>query len=262
MTDEPLVAIERHGEVGVVTLRRERKLNALSTQLERQLDDALRGDVIAAARALVLAGSGRAFSAGADVDEMRGADPTSILEYYRDVGDVYERLAALPIATVAAVHGYCLGGGLELALAADVRVADASAVFGLPEVGIGILPSSGGTHRLVRAVGAARAKELIFVRERIDAREALRLGLVAEVVSEGAALDRAMEIAGRLADLPPLAVQVTKRAIDQMADSSREAGILLERLAYAALAETPDARAAADRFVNRRADASPSEPSG
>jgi enoyl-CoA hydratase/carnithine racemase len=251
MTDE-LVDAGRDGAVAVVTLRRERKLNALSSELERQLDAVLVGDALRDARALVLAGSGRAFSAGADVEEMRGADAAAIVEYYRDVGEVYERLAALPIPTVTAVHGYCLGGGLELALATDVRIADETAVFGLPEVGIGILPSSGGTHRLVRALGTARAKELIFVRERLDAAEAFRIGLVAEVVPAGAARERAIEIAARLAELPPLAVEVTKRAIDQMADSSREAGILIERLAYAALADTPDARAAADRFADRR----------
>jgi enoyl-CoA hydratase/carnithine racemase len=258
MIDERLVDAERHGSVAVVVLRRERKLNALSSALERQLGDAVGDEALAGARALVLAGSGRAFSAGADIDEMRGADPASIVEYYRDVGEVYERIAGLPIPAVTAIHGYCLGGGLELALATDVRIADETAVFGLPEVGIGILPSSGGTHRLVRALGAARAKELIFVRDRIDADEAFRMGLVAEVVPAGGARERAMEIARRVAELPPLAVEVTKRAIDQMADSSREAGILIERLAYAALAGTPDARAAADRFVDRRGAPPPS----
>ncbi len=105
--------------------------------------------------------------------------------------------AALPQPTIAAIHGWCVGGGLELALAADFRVADESARFKLPEVAIGIIPSSGGTHRLVRLLGTARAKELVFLRERIDAAEAFRIGLVTEVVAEGSALDRALELASR-----------------------------------------------------------------
>jgi enoyl-CoA hydratase/carnithine racemase len=160
-------------------------------------------------------------------------------------------MAALAQPTIAAIHGYCLGGGLELALAADFRVADETAVFGLPEVELGILPSSGGTHRLVRVVGPARAKELMLLRERFGAEEALRLGLVTEVVSEGQALARALELAERVASLPPLAVSVAKQASDLMAESSREAGVALERLAYGMLAQTDEARGAAERFETR-----------
>ena len=255
-----LVAVARRGTVCVVTLNRPAKLNALSTDLERQLDAAIRSDAVAGAGALVITGSGRAFSAGADIGEMRDADPAGVMAYYRETGEIYERIAALPQATVCAIHGYCLGGGLELALATDLRVADEAAVFGLPEVKIGILPSSGGTHRLVRAVGPARAKELILLRERVDAAEAHRIGLVAEVVTEGTALERGVRIAERLAALPPLAVELAKRAVDQMADSSREAGILIERLAYGVLANTTDARAAADRFVSEHEHGGPSGP--
>ncbi len=168
--------------------------------------------------------------------------------YYRDTGAVYERFARLPIPTFAAIHGYCLGGALELALAADFRVADETAVFGLPEVSLGILPSSGGTHQLVRLLGTARAKELALLRERLDAAEALRVGLVTEVVAEGDALDRAVELATRLAELPPLAVSLTKEAIDALGESSREAALLVERIGYAALAQTDEARAALDAF--------------
>lgn len=254
-----LVAVARRGPVCVVTLNRPAKLNALSTELERQLDGAIRSDAVVSASALVFTGRGRAFSAGADVGEMRDADPARVMAYYRETGEVYERIAGLPQPSVSAIHGYCLGGGLELALATDLRVADEAAVFGLPEVRIGILPSSGGTHRLVRAVGPARAKELVLLRERVDAAEAHRIGLIAEVVPEGTALERGVEIAERLAALPPLAVEIAKRAIDQMADSSREAGILIERLAYSVLGGTPDARAAADRFVSEREHGGPSE---
>jgi enoyl-CoA hydratase/carnithine racemase len=247
-----LVDVRGDGPVAVVTLRREAKLNALSTALEGALDAALGRPEVRDARAVVITGGARAFSAGADVAELRDRDPRAILDYYRATGAVYERVAALPAPTIAAIAGWCLGGGLELALACDFRVAEAAATFGLPEVGIGILPSSGGTLRLVRLVGAARAKELVLLRERLDADEARAAGLVTEVVADGAALDRALELAGRLAALPPLAVSVAKQAIDAMPEASRDAGLLVERLAYALLAGTAEARDAAAAFTEKR----------
>lgn len=248
-----LIGVARRGEVSVLTLRRPQKLNAISSAMERELAVALESENVRSGRAVVLAGEGSAFSAGADVAEFRDATPAAIIAYYRETGDVYERFAAHPRPTIAAIHGWCVGGAFELALAADFRVADTSAVFRLPEVAIGILPSSGGTHRLVRLLGTARAKELALLRESVDAAEALRLGLVTEVVPEGEALERAVELGERLAELPPLAVTLTKQAIDAMAESSREAGILIERIAYAALAQTPEAEGAVEAFLSRHA---------
>jgi enoyl-CoA hydratase/carnithine racemase len=180
---EPLVEVRAQGAAAVVTLRRERKLNALSAALEDALGGALDAPEVRAARVVVVTGGARAFSAGADVTELRDAEPAAILDYYRRTGAVYERIAALPQPTIAAISGWCLGGGFELALACDFRVADETAVFGLPEVAIGILPSSGGTYRLVALVGAARAKELVLLRERVTAREAVALGVVTDVVA-------------------------------------------------------------------------------
>ena len=137
-----------------------------------------------------------------------------MLRYYNDTGGVYEELAALPQPTIAAIHGYCLGGALELALALDFRIADESAVFGFPEVSLGILASSGGLHRVTRLLGPARAKELFLLAERFGADDARRAGVVTEVVEEGKALDRALEIAARLAALPRDAVAVTKQGAD------------------------------------------------
>lgn len=252
MSDEGLVEVRAHGRACVVALRRESKLNALSTALEGALGDALGHPDVRASACVVFSGGERAFSAGADVSELRDLDPASILAYYRETGAVYERVAALPQPTISAIAGYCLGGGLELALATDFRVADPSAVFGLPEVGIGIVPSSGGMHRLVRMLGVARAKELVLLRDRFGADEARDLGLVAEVAPEGGALDRALELAERIAGLPPMAVALAKQAIDCMPEASREAGLALERLAYGLLAQTDDAREAAEAFTEKR----------
>jgi enoyl-CoA hydratase/carnithine racemase len=247
-----LVELRTEGAVCVLVLNRPEKLNAISTAVERELLAALESDAARSSRCFVLAGAGRAFSAGADLAEVSRQGPEGIAAYYRDTGDVYERFAALPQPTIAAIHGYCLGGALELALAADFRVADETAVFGLPEVELGILPSSGGTHRLVRIVGPARAKELMLLRERFDAVEAFRLGVVTEVVSAGEAVDRALQLAERLVSLPPLAVSASKQAADLLAESSRDAGIALERLAYGMLAQTDEARAAAEAFGKRK----------
>jgi enoyl-CoA hydratase/carnithine racemase len=247
-----LVDVRSEGAVAVVALRREEKLNALSTAVEGALGAALERPEVRDARAVVVTGGERAFSAGADVTEFRDRDPRAILEYYRATGAVYERVAGLSVPTVAAIAGWCLGGGLELALACDFRVAEESATFGLPEVSIGILPSSGGTHRLARLVGAARAKELVLLRERLTAAEALGFGLVTEVVADGAGLDRAHEIAARLAALPPVAVTVAKQALDAMPEASRDAGLLVERLGYGLLAQTADAAEAAAAFTEKR----------
>jgi enoyl-CoA hydratase/carnithine racemase len=248
-----LVEVTRHGAAAVVTLRREEKLNALSSALEAAIGDALDSEQVRDAAAVVFTGGPRAFSAGADVEELRDMDPAAILAYYRATGGVYERVARLPQPTISAIAGHCLGGGFELALATDFRIAETTASFGLPEVAIGIVPSSGGTHRLVRLVGTARAKELILLGDRFGADEAHRLGLVTDVAEARAGLDRALELAERLAQLPPLAVALAKQVVDAMPDASYDAGILLERLAYGMLAQTADAAEAAAAFTEKRA---------
>jgi enoyl-CoA hydratase/carnithine racemase len=246
-----LLGIRQDEHVTVLTLQREEKLNALSNAMEQEILFALASEAVRESHCVVFAGAGKAFSAGADITEFQDADPVSIADYYATTGDVYEEIAALPVPTVAAIHGWCLGGGLELALAVDFRIADESATFGLPEVRLGIIPSSGGTHRLVRMLGPAKAKELMLLGRRFDAQEAQSLGLVNEVVPAGDALKRALEVGHELAALPPLAVQTAKRAADLMPEASREAAILIERLAYAALAQTPEAQQAVEDFTRR-----------
>ena len=248
--DEETVSVRREDAVAVVELRRERKLNALSTAMEERLDAAVASAEVRESRCVVFTGGPRAFSAGADVKEFRDADAASVAAYYAGSGGLYERIARLPQPTLAAISGYCLGGGLELALATDIRIAAASAEFGLPEVGLGIIPSSGGVLRLTRAVGPARAKELILRGRRFGAAEAHAIGLVAEVADD--ALARALEIAAELAALPPLALRTAKTTIDLAAESSREAAILMEQLAYGMLAATPAAQDAATAFTEKR----------
>jgi enoyl-CoA hydratase/carnithine racemase len=246
-----LVRLERLEHACVLTFNRAEKLNAISAEVERELCAALETPELRDAPCVIFTGGPRVFSAGADINELGGLDPATIVSYYDETGDFPERVADLPQPTFCAISGYCLGGGLELALATDFRIADQSAVFGLPEVELGILPSWGGTHRLVRLLGPAHAKELIFLRERFSAAEAHRLGLVTEVVGDGESLDRALTHAVRIASLPRLAVRVTGRVIDAMPESSRTAGLELERLAYGLLAQDPAADAASERARKR-----------
>jgi enoyl-CoA hydratase/carnithine racemase len=252
------VDVERQGDVAVLTLRREAKLNALSTALEQALLDALDQPDVASSRVVVITGAGRAFSAGADVTEIRDLEAEAIAAYYRGSGRVYEAVASLPQATISAIHGYCLGAGLELALATDLRVADENAVFGVPEIDLGILPGSGGLVRLVRLLGPARAREMVLLGARVDTTDAQRYGLVTEVAPSGRALDRALLLATRLAAKPALAIAVAKQAIDAAAESSTAAALLVERLAYGMLNTAPDARDRTTAFGQR--PATPDDP--
>jgi enoyl-CoA hydratase/carnithine racemase len=234
-SSQGLVRLHDHGDVVVVQLDRSAKLNALSTALEQELLDVVRSATVRKSRAVVFTGSPKAFSAGADTSQLPEMTPERIAAYYRGSGSLYEVVARLPQPTVAAVSGYCLGAGFELALACDVRIADVGAQFGFPEVGLGILPSSGGLTRLVRAVGPAVARELVLMGERFSAEEARRLGLVREVVPEGQTVKTALERAGHLAGQPAMAVAWTKAAIEAAAESSSATSLLIEQLAYAAL---------------------------
>lgn len=234
-TDTGTVEVRREGEVAVLTLRRERKRNALSTHLEAELLRSLHSAAVTSSRAVVLTGGDSVFSAGADVTELREMTPQAIAAYYRASGSVYEVLAGLPQPTVAAITGYCLGGGLELALAADIRVADPAAVFGFPEIGIGILPSSGGVTRISRIVGAGRARDLVLRGRRFDTVQAEQWGIVTEATAPGEHVTQAMALARELAEYSPLALRITKQVLDVSLDAPQHAALLLEQLAYSTL---------------------------
>jgi enoyl-CoA hydratase/carnithine racemase len=239
-----IVEIESREQTCIVRLWRPDKLNAISGEMERALCEAMVSPQVIEARCVIFTGGPSVFSAGADLGETSGYTPAQIMASYRGTGDFAERIADLPQPTISAIAGYCIGGGLELALACDFRVAEEGASFRLPEVALGILPSWGGCQRLVRLLGPARAREVILLRESVDAPEAHRLGMITEVVGSGRSLERALELAQRLSGLPPLAVSVTREVIDAMPETSRSSGLALERLAYGMLAQTTEADAA------------------
>jgi enoyl-CoA hydratase/carnithine racemase len=204
-------------------------VNALSTavlgELDQRISELSREPTV---RAVVLTGDGQYFSAGADVKEMATLDIASAPDVARRGSSIYGRVAAFPAPVIAAVNGLALGGGLELALACDLRIAGESAKFGAPEVGIGLIPAYGGTQRLPRLVGLAKAKELIFTGAMISAAEAARIGLVNRTVPAGQELRAARDLAHTIAQKSPRAVRASKRAMQEGLDLSLEEGLANE----------------------------------
>ena len=242
---EPLVRTERRDD-GVAVVRLDNgKVNALSTALLHELREVARDLTDDPPGAVVVTGSDRVFAAGADISEFGGPDEAAV------VGHAFLRaldaVAAIPRATIAAVAGVALGGGCELALACDFRVAATSARFGQPEVLLGIIPGGGGTQRLTRLVGPARAKDMILSGRQVGAEEALRVGLV-DRVTEGSPLDAALEWAAELARGPVAAHALAKRAIDHGLDASLAAGLALEQQLFVEVFRTDDARIGVESF--------------
>jgi enoyl-CoA hydratase len=243
----PLVTVERRADgVAVLTLDHP-KVNALSTELLRQLLGAATALTDDPPGAVVVTGSDRVFAAGADITEFGGPDEARV------IGDLFLRalnaVADIPRATIAAVNGVALGGGCELALACDFRVASERAKFGQPEILLGIIPGGGATQRLPRLIGTARAKDLIFTGRQVGATEALAIGLVDEVVAEGEALDRAVARAADLARGPLVAHGLAKRAIDRGMDITLGGGLDLEQQLFVQVFETDDARTGVASFL-------------
>jgi len=244
---------ERRGPVELLTLDRPKALNALDrATLEALLDccERLGGDT--SVRAVVLTGEGRAFAAGADIAEMRGLDAQQAEAFSRlghAVGDALESLAA---PTIAAVNGYALGGGCELACACDWIYASEKARFGQPEVKLGLIPGMGGTGRLVRRVGSAWAKELVLGGEPIDAETALRIGLVNRLFAPDALLGSALDAAEKLADKGPLAIATAKRVILQGQDADSRTAHALEQAAFGVISAGAERVEGMDAFLEKR----------
>ncbi len=248
------VAIPAAAQPGValVTLDRPAVLNALNFDLVDQLADALEAlDRDPACRAIVITGAGdRAFAAGADIRELAPQTSTTLTEAGRF--RAWDRVAAIGLPLIAAVRGFALGGGCELAMACDMIVAAEDATFGQPEIRLGVIPGAGGTQRLTRAIGKARAMELILTGGSLSAYEAHALGLVSRVVPAEATVDAALELAGRIATMAPLAVRVAKSAILDAAEMSLADGLARERRAFFGLFDTEDQAEGMAAFDQKR----------
>jgi enoyl-CoA hydratase len=248
---EPLVLVERDDAVAVVLLNRPKQLNALSDELMAELVDRLGElDRDEGVRCIVLGGSERAFAAGADIGQL--AEASAIELYYQRRVERWDAIRGLWTPLVAAVSGFCLGGGCELAMSCDVIVASETAQFGQPETGLGIIPGAGGTQRLTRAVGKATAMDVILSGRFLTAREALAAGLVSRVVAKEAWLEEAKRVARDIARKGPVATRLAKEAVDRAFEAPLSLGLEYERrLLYLAFA-SEDAKEGLDAFVEKR----------
>jgi enoyl-CoA hydratase len=246
------ILVERDGPVAVITVNRPKLLNALNSATLRELTHAVR-EVGESSGAIILTGAGeKAFVAGADISEMSPMTPWSAREF-SELGHVLTALLEdLPCATIAAVNGYALGGGTELAVACDMIYASENARFGLPEVTLGITPGFGGTQRLVRLVGKLRAKEIIFTGDMVDARRAVEMGLANAVLPRDQLLPHCKAVAQKIATRGPLAVARAKRLVERGYDMPLRAANRQEAETFALLFDTQDRAEGMRAFLEKR----------
>ncbi len=245
------ILTETHHKVGLVRFNRPKELNALNATLMEETIDALEAfDRDPAIGALVVTGNERAFAAGADIKEMAGATAVDMLT--RENIARWDRLRKLKKPLIAAVSGFCLGGGCEIAMTCDMLVASETARFGQPEINIGVMPGAGGTQRLTRAVGKALAMEMVLNGRFITADEAARYGLVNRVVPVERYLDEALQLANDIAARAPIAVRLAKEAVNNAFETSLTDGLADERRAFYFLCATDDQKEGMAAFIEKR----------
>ncbi|MBO4271169.1 enoyl-CoA hydratase/isomerase family protein [Microbispora triticiradicis] len=252
MGEGEFVRVETSGHVATIRLDRP-KMNALNRQVQEEIAEAARlVDADPDAHAVVLYGGERVFAAGADVKEMAVMSYAEMAVHSRALQDCFTAVARIGKPVIAAITGYALGGGCELALCADLRVAGESAKLGQPEINLGIIPGAGGTQRLPRLVGPARAKDLIFTGRHVSAAEALAIGLVDRVVPDEEVYPAALELAATFAGGPAAAIRAAKLAVDHGLETDLDTGLEIERLQFSGLFATEDAREGMTAFAEKR----------
>ncbi|MBP3319336.1 MAG: enoyl-CoA hydratase/isomerase family protein [Ruminiclostridium sp.] len=247
------VEVTKQGNIGIVTMNRPEALNALSSQVFADLTKAL--DIVEHdddVYVVVITGAGRSFVAGADIGEMATMNVEEGLAFSELGNNLMMRVDLFPKPTIAAVNGFALGGGCELALAADIRVASEKAKFGQPEVGLGIIPGFGGTQRMARIIGTGAAMELIYTADTIDASRALEIGLVQHVVPAEELMPFALEMANKIASKAQVAIRTSKMAIRRGIDCDISTAATYEALAFATCFATEDQKDAMKAFVEKR----------
>jgi enoyl-CoA hydratase len=245
------VLVEREEPIAVARLNRPEQLNALSSELMRELVGALENlDADESIRCIVLAGDERAFAAGADIGELR--DTATIDLYFGARLDLWDAIRSIRTPLVAAVSGYCLGGGCELAMACDLIVASESAQFGQPETGLGVMPGAGGTQLLARSIGKAKTMDVVLTGRYLDAAEAERAGLVARVVAREAWLEEAKRVAREIAEKGPVGQRLAKEAVNRAFETTLSAGLDVERKLFHLAHGTEDAKEGLAAFGEKR----------
>jgi enoyl-CoA hydratase len=245
---------ERDGTISIIRLHRPEKKNSLNSELRREMERLFKEIAPdTRTRVVVITGGEEIFCAGADIGEIKEATSAeSSYKHAREFQFLFDQIESLPQPVIAAVSGYALGGGCELALACDFRIASKTAKFGLPEIKIGAFPAGGGTQRLPRLIGAAKAKEIIFTGEPIGAEEALSWGLVMKVVEKEKLMDEAKSVAVKLVALPRLALEAAKMLINRGPEMDLSSALELEARCLATLAATHDLREGTSAFLEKR----------
>lgn len=245
------IVTETRGRVALITLNRPNALNALNATLIGELGDAVTAyDADQRVGCMIITGSEKAFAAGADIKEMQGL--TFIEAFNRDYGDALSRVARARKPLIAAVAGYCLGGGSELAMICDIVIAADTAKFGQPEITLGIMPGMGGTQRLPRAVGKAKAMDLILTGRMMDAAEAERSGLVSRIVPANDLIEEAMRVADKIADYSLPIVMMAKESVNRSFETPLAEGLRYERRQFHAMFATEDQKEGMAAFVEKR----------
>ena len=244
--------VERNEGITVMKISAPKSLNALNSTILKEIDDFI-GSLDATTRVLIVTGDGeKSFVAGADISEMAHLDEPQGFEFGRLGAQVFRRIETLPIPVIAAVNGFALGGGCELAMSCDIRIASNKAKFGQPEVGLGIIPGFSGTYRLPKLIGQGYAKEMIYTGKVIRADEALRIGLVNAIYEPEELMDKAMEMAQMMLKNAPVAISLAKQSINEGYDLDADGAIGLENKLFGKCFATSDQKEGMDAFLNKR----------
>lgn len=248
-----VVLYEQKDAVGVITINREKALNALNSEVLDALDQTLDQVDLETVRCLVITGAGqKSFVAGADIGEMSTLTKAEGEAFGKKGNDIFRKIETFPIPVIAAVNGFALGGGNELSLSCDIRICSENAVFGQPEVGLGITPGFGGTQRLARTIGVGKAKEMLYTARNIKADEAYRLGLVNAVYPQEELMAAARKLAGQIAANAPIAVRNSKKAANDGLQTDMDQAIVIEEKLFGACFETEDQKEGMTAFLEKR----------
>ena len=246
------VLYEVKGNIAILTISREKALNALNSEVLNDLNAALDAVDVNAVRALIITGAGKkSFVAGADIGEMSTLTPEEGEAFGKKGNDVFRKIETLPIPVIAAINGFALGGGCEISMSCDIRLCSENAVFGQPEVGLGITPGFGGTQRLARIVGPGKAKQLIYTARNIKAAEAYRIGLVNEVYPLEELMPQAKKMAKGIAKNAPIAVRACKKAINEGLEVGMDEAIVIEEKLFGSCFETEDQKYGMAFFLDK-----------
>lgn len=246
------ITYEQEEFVGIITINRPKALNALNSTVLDELNETLDNIDINTTRCLILTGAGdKSFVAGADIGEMSTLTKAEGEAFGKKGNDVFRKLETFPIPVIAAINGFALGGGCEISLSCDIRICSDNAVFGQPEVGLGITPGFGGTQRLARTIGVGMAKQMIYSARNIKADEAYRIGLVNAVYAQEELLDQAKKLASTIAKNAPIAVRNCKKAINDGLQVDMDQAIVIEEKLFGDCFETEDQKAGMGNFLEK-----------